>query len=115
MDQNTTANAEKKIETKKIPVLKIEDFVFSFYKMQEDDLVKVEKGTPIKPLSVIKEMRAMQKENRDMMTALAILIASMTKGPDNLKERLNGMKLVINDMNGKQFFPFESEEPSKHN
>jgi len=97
----------QEIKEKTIPVLKIKDFVFSFYKMTEDDFVKLEKGNPIKPLDVIKEMRAMQRENRDFLTALAMLIASATKGEDNLKDVINEMKLVIKDLNGKQFFPFE--------
>jgi siroheme synthase len=98
---------ETKPKEKTIPVLKIKDYVFSFYKMSEEDLVKLEKGSPVKPLDVIKEMRAMQRENRDFMTVLAVLLASATKGEESLKEVINQMKLVIKDLNGKQFFPFE--------
>lgn len=88
-----------------IPVLRIKDFVFSFYKMQEEDLVKLEKGKLVKPAEVIREMRAMQRENRDFMTALAVLIVSAIDGSDNLKEFVEEMKLVIKDLNGKQFYP----------
>jgi hypothetical protein len=111
MDEKKVVDASgKEVKHTSIPVIKIRDFIFSFYKMQEEDFVKIEKGKPIKPLDVIKEMRAMQRENRDFLTALAMLIVSSIEGPKHLDEIAKEMKLVIKDLQGKQYYPPSNEE-----
>lgn len=90
-----------------IPVLKYEDYVFSFHKMLDEHMVKFEKGKNTKPSEVVTENRSAYKELRDLTTIILAALCEARKGPEHLDKFLKNIKLVIRDLNGKQFYPEE--------
>lgn len=100
-------NSGEEVKKISIPVVKFRDFVFPITTVTPEYQNYVGSEGGVRPIDIVREVRMTLDEMRNKFTVLSVGLAVIAETNPDVKDYLNEIGLVLEDLNKKRFFPAE--------